>query len=89
VSLPLLLDGTQAYAIYVGARWFVKWDRSGRALTAWSLAGATLFSSLRDAEAAMEFGPPSRRREPNAGFCLVIVGEEQPAGGQIATGGDN
>lgn len=44
-------DTDRAYAIRVGNRWFVRFSK-GRALTAWSLAGATLFGPWRQFEVA-------------------------------------
>ena len=44
---------TQAWGIKVGDRWLVRIGRRRRVLTAWSLAGATLFRDPAECSAAM------------------------------------
>lgn len=60
----------QAYAFKVGNRWLYGVNKRGHVKTAWSLAGAKLFSSEKDADAFL-FSP--RVRQPRASVERVLV----------------
>lgn len=45
---------TEAIALRIGSRWFHRFGRKKQVLTAWTLAGATLFHCRSDAMAMSE-----------------------------------
>lgn len=57
-----------AFVFRVDGRFFVKFNRSGAAVFAWSLAGATLFGSW-DNESVLE----SRNRLAAKGYAPLLV----------------
>lgn len=67
----------EAYAIKInGGRWFYGYDRLGRIKTAWSIAGARLWSSIVEASAAC-VDIDSERHHPELVTVVALVEEAQ------------
>lgn len=61
-----------AYVIKIGNRYFCGFGRKGRVMTAWCLAGATLFMSLLPNNSILQ-----KLKEKNKRFKVVKIGESE------------
>lgn len=68
---------TQAIGLRIGTRWFCKFDRRQRVVTAWSLAGARLFHCARDAAETSEIIAARRGVPPE--MVQITAGGQPPS----------